>query len=241
MITRTYHSPPFDWTWAGPTVSMWSSSPGSLVMTWFIGGWEAATIFPWRQGWQTKSFSNFNLGNPRIKSSELNLASKSKLKWPSLLCHFQSSEEDPTTKHREEPKEWEKSARKTQPKGTIWQTRFQWESRTWDKPVLKRTLKPSWRSCETKSKFKFKFKTKATSFKTKLSLTWMVPRDSTLPLLLSPNVMYSLHCTGSRLENYFELPVMWREQPESMSHMFSRPSSCINRRTRDEQMAQHWG
>jgi hypothetical protein len=31
------------------------------------------------------------------------------------------------------------------------------------------------------------------------------------------------------------------EQPEPMSHVFSRPSSCINRRIWDEQMAQHWG
>jgi hypothetical protein len=209
---------------------MWSSSLGSLVITWFTGGWEAATIFSWRQGWQTKSFSNFNLGNPRIKSSELNLASKSKLKWPSLLCYFQSSEEDPATKHREEPKEWEKSARKTRPKGKIWQTRFPWESRTRDKTVLKRTSKPSWRSYETKSKLKCKFKTKATSFKIKLSLTRMIPRESTLPLLLSPNVLYSLHCTRSRLENHFELLIMWRKQSESMSHVFSRPPSCINRK-----------
>jgi hypothetical protein len=93
-------------------------------MTWFTGGWEAATIFPWRQGSQTKSFLNFNLGNPQIRSSELNQASKSKLKWPSLLCHFQSSKVDPATKHREVRKEWEKSAQKTLPKGTIWQIRF---------------------------------------------------------------------------------------------------------------------
>jgi hypothetical protein len=123
-ITRTYHFSPSDRTRAGPTVSMWSSSLDSLVMTWFIGEWEAATIFPWQQGWHTKSFSNFNLGNPWIKSSELNLASKSKLKWPSLLCHFQISEEDPGTKHWGEPKEWEKLAQNTWPKGIIWQTRF---------------------------------------------------------------------------------------------------------------------
>jgi hypothetical protein len=187
---------------------MWSTSSGSLVMTRFIGGWEAATIFSWWHGWHTKSFLNFNLDNPWIRSSELNLASKSKLKWPSLLCHFQSSEKDLVTKHREEPNEWEKLARKTRPKGTIWQIRFHWESRTRDKLVLKRTSKTSWRCCETKSKLKCKFETKTTSFKIKLSLTRMVPQESTLPLILSSNVMYSLHCMESRLENHFELPVM---------------------------------
>jgi hypothetical protein len=30
---------------------------------------------------------------------------------------------------------------------------------------------------------------------------------------------------GSRLENHLELLVMWHEQPESISHMFSRPLS----------------
>jgi hypothetical protein len=69
----------------------------------------------------------------------------------------------------------------------------------------------------------------------------MILRESTLPLLLSPNVMYSLHCTGSRLKNYFELLVMWHEQLESMSHVFSRPLFYINRKIWDEQMAQHWG
>jgi hypothetical protein len=68
----------------------------------------------------------------------------------------------------------------------------------------------------------------------KTSLTQMVPWESTLPLLLSLNVMYSLHYTRSRLENHFELLVMWREQPESMSHVFSRPPYCINRKTWDE-------
>jgi hypothetical protein len=67
------------------------------------------------------------------------------------------------------------------------------------------------------------------------------PTRNTLPLLLSPNVMYSLHCTGSRLENHFELLIMWHKQPESISHVFSRPLSCINRKTWDEQMAQQWG
>ena len=109
--------PPTERTLAGPTVSICNSSPGRFVITWFTGGWEAATILPWRHGWQTKSFSNFNLGNPWIIPSELNLVSRSKLKWPSLLCHFQSSEEDPATKHWEEPKESEKSAQKLREMG----------------------------------------------------------------------------------------------------------------------------
>jgi hypothetical protein len=54
---------------------------------------------------------------------------------------------------------------------------------------------------------------------------------------LIPNVMYSLPIMESRLENHLSLMVMWHEQPESMSHMFSRPSSCINRKTWGGQMA----
>jgi hypothetical protein len=34
---------------------------------------------------------------------------------------------------------------------------------------------------------------------------------------------------------------MWREQQESISHMFSRPLSDINKKTQGEQIAQHWG
>ena len=106
---------------------------------------------------------------------------------------------------------------------------------------LKVHFKAILKECKTESRLKCKFETKATSFRTKLSLTRMVPRESTLPLLLSPNVMYSLHCMGSRLENHFEHTVMWREQPELMSHVFSRPPTCINRKTWSEQMVQHWG
>jgi hypothetical protein len=52
--------------------------------------------------------------------------------------------------------------------------------------------------------------------------------------------MYSLPIMGSRLENHIVLLVVWREQPESMSHVFSRPPYYINKRTWGEQMAQHW-
>jgi hypothetical protein len=76
--------------------------------------------------------------------------------------------------------------------------------------------------------------------RTKLSFSQTEPRDITLPLDLSSNVMYFLRITGSRPENHLLLPIMWREQPESKSHLFSRPPSYINRNTWGEQMAQHW-
>jgi hypothetical protein len=36
----------------------------------------------------------------------------------------------------------------------------------------------------------------------------MVPRETTLPLDLSPNMMYSLPIIGSRRENYLDLSIM---------------------------------
>ena len=35
--------------------------------------------------------------------------------------------------------------------------------------------------------------------------------------------MYSFERIGVRLENHLSFPVMWREQPESMIHLFSKP------------------
>ena len=123
-----------------------------------------ATIFPWRHGWQTRSFSNFNLGNPRIRPSELSLDNKSKLKCPSCLCHFHRSEEGPANKQQEGPKGVpEKSTKKTQSRGMIRQSRSPLESKTREQPSLKRTSNPSSRSCETESKLKPRFETKATS------------------------------------------------------------------------------
>src|SRR5579859_6156179 len=111
-----------------------------------------------------------------------------------------------------------------------------------EKPFLKRTSKPSSRSCETKSKLKCKELTKMTSLNTNPSFTLMDPIDLTLPRPLSPKVMYSLRITGVRLENQRELPVMCREQPESTSQMSSRPPSCnINDEKGGEQMPRHWG
>jgi hypothetical protein len=43
--------------------------------------------------------------------------------------------------------------------------------------------------------------------------------------LSSPKVTYSLCDRGVRLENHFLFPVMSHKQPESMSHMSSKPPS----------------
>jgi hypothetical protein len=67
--------------------------------------------------------------------------------------------------------------------------------------------------------------TRATSFKVKQSFTLMTPVPSTLPFLSSPKVTYSLCDRGVRLENYFLFSVMCHEQPESMSHVSSKPPS----------------
>jgi hypothetical protein len=48
---------------------------------------------------------------------------------------------------------------------------------------------------------------------------------NTLPFLSSPKVTYSLCDRGVRLENHFLFLVMCLKQPESMSHVFSRPPS----------------
>jgi hypothetical protein len=108
-------------------------------------------------------------------------------------------------------------------------------------PFLKRTSKLSSRNCKTKSKLKCKLESNTTSLRTKFSFAKMVPHDTTLPLELSSKVMYSLSIIGSTLENNLVFSVMWRKQPESMSHVFSMPMYCINKRTWGEQMAQYWG
>jgi hypothetical protein len=59
----------------------------------------------------------------------------------------------------------------------------------------------------------------------KKSFTLMTPVPSTLPFLSSPKVTYSLCDWGVRLENYFLSPVMYREQPEFMSHLSYMPPS----------------
>ena len=40
--------------------------------------------------------------------------------------------------------------------------------------------------------------------------------------------MYSFERIGVRLENHLSFPVMWREQPESMIHLFSKPPTCTS-------------
>src|SRR5579883_2708287 len=110
-----------------------------------------------------------------------------------------------------------------------------------EKPFLKRTSKPSSRSCEIESKLKCKESTKMTSLNTNPSFTLKDPTDLTLPRPLSPKVMYSLRITGVRLENQRELSIMCHEQPESTSQMFSRPPSCKINNEKSEQMPRHWG
>jgi hypothetical protein len=48
---------------------------------------------------------------------------------------------------------------------------------------------------------------------------------STIPFLSSPKVTYFLRDRGVRLEKHFLFPVMCHEQPESMSHVSSKPPS----------------
>jgi hypothetical protein len=48
---------------------------------------------------------------------------------------------------------------------------------------------------------------------------------STLLFFSPPKATYSLCDRGVRLENHFLFPVMCHEQPESMSHVSSKPPS----------------
>jgi hypothetical protein len=74
------------------------------------------------------------------------------------------------------------------------------------------------------------------------SLTFTVPTESTLPLPLSPKVIYSLVITGVRLENHRRSPVICQEQPESIKQKPSKPPTCkIKSESEIEQRTQHWG
>ena len=42
------------------------------------------------------------------------------------------------------------------------------------------------------------------------------------------NTMYSFERIGVRLENHLSFPVIWREQSESMIHLFSKPPTCTS-------------
>jgi hypothetical protein len=61
--------------------------------------------------------------------------------------------------------------------------------------------------------------------KVKQSFTLMTSVASTLPFLSSSKVTYSLCGRGVRLENHFLFLVICVEQPESMSHVSSKPPS----------------
>jgi hypothetical protein len=78
---------------------------------------------------------------------------------------------------------------------------------------------------EIESRLYLNLSTRATSFKVKQSFTLMTPVLSTLPFLSFIKVAYSLCDRGVRLENHFLFPVMCCEQPESMSHVSSKPPS----------------
>jgi hypothetical protein len=89
----------------------------------------------------------------------------------------------------------------------------------------KSTSKSVSTSWEIENRLFLNLSTRATSFKVKKSFTMMMPVPSTLPFLSSPKVTYFLCDRGVRLENHFLSPVMCPEQPNSMSHMFSKPPS----------------
>ena len=113
-------------------------------------------------------------------------------------------------------------------RGVIRQTKSHLESKTREQPSLKRTSNPSSRSCETDSKLNPRFETKATSLRVKRSETQTAPSPCTFPLPLSPNTIYSFERIGVRLENHLSFSVIWREQLESMIHLFSKPPACTS-------------
>jgi hypothetical protein len=119
----------------------------------------------------------------------------------------------------------EKSAWKTFPIRETPQTKLLAESRTRESDFQKSICKWASTSWEIESKLYLNLSTRATSFKVKWSFTLTTPVPSTLPLLSSPNVTYSLCDRGVRLENHLLFPVMCHKQPESMSHLSSRPPS----------------
>jgi hypothetical protein len=143
---------PFCWAHTRPTKSIWINSHGRSIITSVRGGWEVATFLSCLYRAHTKSFWYFNLGNPRTKPSPLKHDNKSKLKWPSLLYHFQSFTETPATKQREDPTHWKKSALKIWPSEMIMHIRSTWESKTREAPVLKQTQNPHQEDTERRLK-----------------------------------------------------------------------------------------
>jgi hypothetical protein len=224
-MTSMYHLPPMERTREGPIVSIWSNYLGCSVIMVLTKEWEAAIILPWWEGAQTKLLSNLSEGNPRSRPKPLSRYNKSKLRWPNLLCHYQSSQEDCEIKHFIEDWANEKSAWKTFPMQEIPHTRLPEESWTFESDLQKSTAKSTSTSWDTESTFYLNLSTRATSFKVNKSFTLMTPVPSTLPFLSSLKVTYSLCRRGVRLENHFLSPVMCHQQPESMSHLSSRPPS----------------
>jgi hypothetical protein len=175
---KDVHLPPMERTREGPTISIWSNCLGFLVITVLTGELEAAIILPWRQGAQTRLLSNLSKGNPWSRSKPLSQHNKSKLRWPNLLCHFQSPEEDWESKHLKEDWANEKSSWKT---FSIQETPQTQESDLW-----KSTLKSASTSWETESMLYLIISTRVTLFKVRKSFTSMTPLPSTLPFLSSP-------------------------------------------------------
>jgi hypothetical protein len=140
-MTRTYHLPPMERTREGLTMSIWSNYLDCSVIIVLTGQWDDVIILPWRQGEQTKLLSNLSKGNPQSRPKPLSRHNKLKLRWPNLLCHFQSSDEDWEIKHFIEDWENEKSAWKTFLRREMPQTSLQEESRTCKPGLRKRTSK----------------------------------------------------------------------------------------------------
>jgi hypothetical protein len=84
---------------------------------------------------------------------------------------------------------------------------------------------------KTESRLYLNLSTRASLFKVKWSFTLMMSVPGTLPFLSSSKVTYSLCDRGVRLESHFLFSVMYREQPESMSHVsFKHPSITYTER-----------
>jgi hypothetical protein len=152
MMTRTFHLPPMERTWEGLTVSIWSNYPGCAVITLLTREWDAAIFLLWWQGEQTKLLSNLSKGNSRNRPKPLSRHNKSKLRWPNLLCQFQSSDEDWEIKHFTEGWANEKSAWKTFLMREIPQTSLPEESRTCELDLWKRASKSTSTSWEIESR-----------------------------------------------------------------------------------------
>ena len=179
-MTRTYHLPPMERTREGPIVFIWSNYPGCSVITVLTGEWGTAIILPWRQEAQTKSLSNLSKGNPRSRPKPLSQHNKLKLRWPNLLCHFQSSEEDYEIKHLKEDWADEKLAWKIFSMWEMSQICLPEESRACESELRKSILKLASQSWEIKSRLYLNLSTRATSFKVKWLFTLMMPVPNTL-------------------------------------------------------------